>query len=327
MLRICIVGIFTLILAVTLAAKPQVKKARTVELMLHPAKASEVSQKYQLLPKDEELTDADAAPLYEKAVQSLPSDLQRDKVDQWLQTPPDTLPQKQVQLTLDMFKPTLQLLEQATRCKQCDWPYLDDDILSENLRKHRRLVFFLALQARFQIAQGRYDEAIGTVQTGFAMAKHLGNDPTLVHGIVGIGISVYICRQLEQFVQRPDAPNLYQALRDLPRPFIDLTEQAEWEDADIKERVHLLMSRLDRHVAALQCIEALRLYAGTHNGKFPNELSDVTEFSIPDDPVQKKPFAYSRSGSKAVLEAPAPKGADAKEAMRYELNLIEQKSK
>jgi hypothetical protein len=298
-----------------------------VELTLYPAKALEPVQKYQLLPKTQEQTDGDAAPLYEKAVKSFPSNLQMDKIDQWLKIPTDKLPQKQVQLTLDMLKPTLQLLKQAARCKQCNWPYLDEDTLSENLRKHRSLVYFLALQARFQIAQSRYDEVIGTVQTGFAMAKHLGNDPTLIHGIVGIGISEYICRQLEQFVQRPDAPNLYQALRDLPQPFIDLTELVEWEDVDIKEKVHLMMNRLDRHLAALQCIEAMRLYTASHNGKFPDALTEITEVSVPNDPVSRKPFVYRRTGSKAVLEAPAPKGADAKEAMRYELNLKEELSK
>ncbi len=43
---------------------------RTVGLTLHPAKAPEPAQKYRLLPKAEELSDADAVPLYEKAVEN-----------------------------------------------------------------------------------------------------------------------------------------------------------------------------------------------------------------------------------------------------------------
>jgi tetratricopeptide (TPR) repeat protein len=297
--------------------------ARTVELTLHPAKASESARQYRLLPKAEQLTDADAVPLYEKARQSLPNDLQMDEIDQWLNTPPDKLPRKQVQSILEQLKPALELLEQATRCKQCDWPYLDDDALSENLRKYRRILFLLALKVRLQIAQGQYDEAIGTMQTGFAMAKHLGADASVVRGLVGIGVAAYICRQIEQFIQKPDAPNLYEALRRLPHPFIDLTEQVEWEDPDIKERIHLLMKRLDRHVAALQCIEAMRLYMAAHDGAFPSRLSDVTLVTVPDDPATRKPFVYNRTGSKAVLETPATKGARIRDAMRYELNLKE----
>jgi hypothetical protein len=297
--------------------------ARTTELTLHPAKSPKPEQKYQLLAKAEEQSNADAAPLYEKAFQSLPSGLKMDEINQWLKTPPDRLPEKQVQSTLEQLKPTLELLEQAAKCKQCDWPYLDDDTLSQNLANYRRFAFFLALQARFQIARGQYDEAISTMQTGFAMARHLADAPSLVRGLVGVGIATYICRQLEQFVQRPDAPVLYEALRDLPQPFIDLNEQVEWEDPDIKEKVHLQMNRLDRYMAALQCIEAIRLYTALHNGKFPNQLSDITQVPVPDDPVTHKAFVYTRSDEKAVLEMPALKGATDRDIMRYELSLKE----
>lgn len=308
-------------LIILLAVVPA--EARTVELTLHPAKSPKPEQKYQLLAKADEQSNADAAPLYEKAFQSLPSDSQMEEINQWLKISPDKLPRKQVQSTLQQLEPVLVLLEQAAKCKQCDWPYLDDDTLSDNLRKHRRLLFFLALKMRFQIAQGQYDDAICTAQTGFAMAKHLGKDPSLVRGIVGIGTAVYICGQLEQFVQRSDAPVLYEALRDLPQPFIDLTEQVEWEGPDIKEKVHLQMNRLDRHVAALKCIEAMRLYTAVHDGKFPKKLSDVKLVPVPDDPVTHKAFVYSRTGAKAVLEIPVIKGTTDRNIMRYELSFKE----
>ncbi len=313
--------VFICIIILLLAAVPV--DGLTVELTLHPAKAPELAQKYQLLPKADEQTDADAAPLYEKALQTLPKNFQTDQISQWLKTPLDKFPRQQVQSTLQQFKPILQFLEQAAKCKQCDWPYLDDDTISQTLRKYRRLMFFLALQMRFQITQGQFDKAIGTAQTGFAMAKHIGEGPTLIHGIIGVGIGGFICRQLEQFVQGPDAPNLYWALRGLPRPFIDLTERSEFEDLDIRERAHLLMNRLDRHIAALRCIEALRFYAAAHDGKFPKELSSITEVPVPNDPVMQKQFVYRCTGPNAVLEAPAPKGATERDAIRYELNLKE----
>jgi len=308
-------------LIVLLAVVPA--EARTVELTLHPAKSPKPEQKYQLLMKTKEQSDADAAPLYDKAIQSLPGGLKMDEIEQWLKTPPDELPLKKVQSTLQQLEPVLELLEQAARCKRCEWPYLYDDELSENLREHRRLLFFLALKVRFQIARGRYDDAIGTVQAGFAMARHLGNDSTLVRGMVGIGIAAYMCRQIEQFVQRHDAPNLYQALRDLPQPFIDLTKQAEWEEPYIKGKVHLLMNRLDRQVAILQCIEAMRLYAVANEGKFPKLLSDATLVPVPDDPVAHKAFVYTRIGAKAVLEMPTLKGVTDRDTIRYELSFKE----
>jgi hypothetical protein len=294
---------------------------RVAQLILHPVKSSDSGEKYQLLPKLEELTDTDAAPLYEKAIQSLPGDLKMDEIEQWLKTPPDKLPLKKVQSVLQQLEPSLELLEQAARCKRCEWPYLYDDELSQNLREHRKLIFFLALRMRFQIAQSRYDDAVRTAQSGFAMAKHMGNDPALIRGLVGIGIAAHICRQLEQFVQRPDAPNLYQALLDLPQSLVDLTKQVEWEEPDIKGKVYLLMNRLSRHIAVLQCVEAIRLYASSHDSKFPETLSDVTDIKIPVDPVTKKPFSYKRAGSEAILELETIQGSDGRDTVRYELKL------
>ena len=295
--------------------------ARTVELTLHPAKAPEPAQKYQLLPKAAKQTDADAAPLYEKALQALSKNFQIEQISQWLKTTPEKLPHKQVQSTLQQFNPTIELLKQAAKCKQCDWPYLDDDTYSRNLRKYRTIAFLLALQARTQIFQGQYDKAIGTVQTGFAMAKHLSNAPDLAQSLVGLAFSEFIYRQLELFVQRPDAPNLYLALRGQPQLFIDLTEQLDMDDSDTGEKIRPLINRSERRVAMLQCIEAIRLFAAAHNGQFPKVLSDITQVPVPDDPVTQKPLIYRRTGSKAILEAPTEKGQAHKYTIRYELSL------
>lgn len=298
--------------------------ARQVELTLHPAKAPRPRNKYRLLPKLDQQTDADALPLYEKAVQSLPKDSQRDqKIRQWVKTPLNKLPRKQAQSTLQKLKPTLQLVEQAARCKQCNWPPFDPEPPPQNLSEYRKLAYLLSLQARLQIAQGQYDQVVHTIQTGLAMARHVGQGPTLVQRLVSIAIAALMCGQLEQFVQGPDAPNLYWAFQALPKPFIDLTEQTVLESPEIRERTHLLMNRLDRHVAALQCIEALCLYAAVRKGKFPNALTEIPKIHIPNDPVTKKPFVYSRTGSEAVLEGPAPKGAKPEYAMRYQLTLKE----
>jgi hypothetical protein len=299
------------------------KDVHTTELTLYPAKAPEPAQKYQLLLKAAEQIDADAAPLYEKAIQTLPKNLQSEEISQWLKSTPDNLPLKQVQSTLQQFNPTMELLKQAAKCKQCDWPYLDDDTWSQNLRKYRTLAFFLDLLARVQIAQDKYDEAIDTVQIGFAMGKHLSEGPTLLQGLAGIAISARMFRPLEHFIQRANSPNLYWALRDLPKPFIDLTEHLEYEDQDISERVRLLMNRLDRNAAVMRCIEALRIYASAHDGRFPNELSDITQVSALDDPVMQKMIIYRRTGSKAFLEAPALEGQIDKYRFRYELSFKE----
>jgi len=324
------------------SAQPQEEKAQIVEMTLNPAKSPEPKQKYQLLPKAQEQSDADALPLYEKAVKSLPKDFQREQISQWVKEPLNKLPREQVQSTLQQLGPTLQLVAQAAKCKQCNWPPFKPGTLPENLSEYRKLAYVLALQARFQIAKGQYDQAISTMQIGLAMARHLGEAPTLIQGLVGVAIAGVMMNQAEELIQASNAPSLYGALQDLPRPFINLTKQIELEIANIKktgnpvlqkmfqeqlrpahERTRITAKKLDRHIAALQCIEAMRLYAAGHNGEFPKALAAIAEVPIPGDPVTQKPFVYTRTGSKAVLEASAPEGATDKDAMRYELKLIE----
>ena len=321
--------------------------SKTIELMLHPAKIPEPAHKYRLVPSADEQTDADAAPLYDKAIQSLPPDpLVQKRMREWRGMPVDQLPRQEVLSALAQFDPALQLVEQAARCRQCEWPEMVPgpvtDAHMQELRKYRDLAFALDVQARLQIDQGQYDDAIGTLQTSLGMARHLGEGPTLVQGMTGISAAALSLRRVEEMVQRRDAPNLYWALQDIPLPPVDLTKTMASEIANLKnynllvrrqlekilqpahDRVRLQMGALCRQIAALQCIEAMRLYAGTHNGAFPNELSDVTEILIPLDPVNRKPFVYYRTGSKVALEADAPKGAEARFALRYLLNLEKQ---
>jgi hypothetical protein len=89
------------------------------------------------------------------------------------------------------------------------------------------------------------------------------------------------------------------------------------------ERVRVLTKKLDRQVAALQCMEALRLHASAHDGKFPSQLSDVTDVAVPVDPLSGKPFVYKRSGSKGLLKAVLPETATPKDALQYKLTLRE----
>lgn len=314
--------------------------ARTVELTLHPAKAAQPAKKYPLLVSAEGQSDTDAL-LYVKAVQSLPKNVKTDQIRQWLKTPLDKLPRKQAEMTLQQLKPSLQLVEQAARYRKCQWPdeYKHKD---KNINSYRKLAYVLALQAHLQIAEGQYDRAIGTIQTGLTMGNHIGQGPTLIQGMVGVAISAVMLNRVEDLIQVPDAPNLYRALRSLPKPFIDLNKQIEFEIANLKkyknpllrkqfekqlkpahDRIRFLMNRLDRHVAALQCVEALRLYAGSHDGKFPNKLSEITQVTIPSDPISEKSFIYRRTGSEAVLEGPPVEGIKSEDMISYKITLKE----
>jgi hypothetical protein len=80
--------------------------------------------------------------------------------------------------------------------------------------------------------------------------------------------------------------------------------------------------RVDRNIAMLRTVEALRLHAAKH-GSLPDKLADVTEAPVPSNPVTGQQFEYRRDGDTAVLTDP-PHGADPRSitnALRYEITL------
>jgi hypothetical protein len=61
---------------------------------------------------------------------------------------------------------------------------------------------------------------------------------------------------------------------------------------------------LDRRIAALRVIEAIRMYAAAHDGSLPDALGQVTEIPVPEDPATGTPFEYRRDGAAALLSGP-----------------------
>ena len=88
-----------------------------VTLAVWPTKAAEAPTKIGLLPKAEDLTDADAVPLYEKAVQAMPRGIKLDQIREWLKLPPEELPQQQAEEMVQKYTESLKLVVQATKCK------------------------------------------------------------------------------------------------------------------------------------------------------------------------------------------------------------------
>jgi hypothetical protein len=340
MKRIIIISIVSLLLASPAHAYQELP---WTELILHPVKATDAARKLRLLPTTEEQTDTDAFPLYQKAIESLPDNFPQQQFSDWRKLPPDQLPVEQVEAEIKKLQPTMDLVSRAARSKHCNWPFIKPEQaqqqLMNDLSKYRQICSVLNVQANLQIAQGQFDSAIKTITTGLTMAKHLGDAPTLIQGMVGISIATLNVNMIEQFIQTNNTPSLYWALENLPQPLVDINKAIKIETDNLKnynslirkqfeqqlkpahDRVRKTMNYVDRKIAALQCIEVLRLYAGSHDGKLPENLSDVTEVKIPDDPVTQKPFSYKSTGSEAVLELDATEGSEGRDAVRYELKL------
>jgi hypothetical protein len=69
--------------------------------------------------------------------------------------------------------------------------------------------------------------------------------------------------------------------------------------------MHSNDARLDRRVAMLRVVEALRLHAGV-TGRLPDSLDQVKVVPIPIDPYTGKPFHYEATGESAELVSEIP---------------------
>jgi hypothetical protein len=78
--------------------------------------------------------------------------------------------------------------------------------------------------------------------------------------------------------------------------------------------VRTAVARCDQQIALLRTVEAIRMYAATHEGKLPPTL-DVLSVPAPIEPFTGKPIDYKLRGTSAVLDGHVLPG------MRYRLVL------
>lgn len=62
--------------------------------------------------------------------------------------------------------------------------------------------------------------------------------------------------------------------------------------------------RMERQVAALRVVEAIRLHMSRHGGRLPSSLAEIGEVPVPADPATGAPFEYRADGKGATLFAP-----------------------
>jgi hypothetical protein len=79
---------------------------------------------------------------------------------------------------------------------------------------------------------------------------------------------------------------------------------------------------LERDIAALRVIEAVRMYAASHAGRPPKALSDIDRVPVPLNPATGKPFEYRLEGRTAILDLPASDGIP-NCARRFEIQIAD----
>jgi hypothetical protein len=213
-------------------------------LVVTPAVAPVPALKYRLLPSAADLKPGDAAPIYlrirnfdgNKPLEEAWNQISENSA-KWKNAPLDQFPTAEARKFVDLWSRQLKQIEFGAHRRACDWNYtlaeqqLDrvDIALADAQEMRRQWCRLLAIKMRVELAEGNYKEAIQTLETGLAFARHVGDGPFLINGLLGMANALVMLEQLDDLITLPGAPNLYWALTALPRPLISIRSQLEIE--------------------------------------------------------------------------------------------------
>jgi hypothetical protein len=164
----------------------------------------------------------------------------------------------------------LQQADWAARLDKPDWQILlklkTDGIglLLPDLQQMRVLASSLKVRFRAEVALGRFDDAVRTAKTMFALSRHLGEHPTLIGQLVGFAVAFVAIEPLEEMLEQPGCPNLYWALTNLPNPLVDFAKGGEGERVsilqgelrDLDDKVAMSADQIARFIAHVDKILA-----------------------------------------------------------------------
>ncbi len=231
-----------LLLAGSLPAQPQ-KRPAPIPLVLTPAGLPVPALRFRLLPELRDQTPGNGAVHYRKAGELIekipPVQGQRAALSlqmyEWEKLPPSELPRDEARKALALYKEPFELLARGARSEYCDFEIAQRirekgiGALLPECQQMRNASMLLGVQLRLELADGRPDLALRTLQTAYAIGRHVADEPTLVNGLVGIAITVRANDALQLVLSQPKTPNLSWSLITLPQPFIDLRRPFQGE--------------------------------------------------------------------------------------------------
>jgi hypothetical protein len=264
--------------AVLLALPPAVRAddppAETViGLTVRPRAAPRPALKYQLLPEVQEMNPGNPVQGYLKCFMGQENfffnkNALEDR-ERWQTAPLEELAGKGLR---DYGGVALRQAASAARLDALDWQVLlrlkkeGPNLLLPEVQQLRNLASALKVRFRAQVAERRFDEALASAKTLFALARHLGEHPTVITNLVGLAVANVAVGPLDEMIGQPGCPNLYWALTALPDPLVDTRrgwqgKQAmdRWVTDLIDETAPMTEAQLDRVTTRAQEVISLEI--------------------------------------------------------------------
>lgn len=217
--------------------------AQAIRITLHPQEESQPAFRYRLLPGYLQRTPGNAAVFYgkvkaEENVFFGDSEL-HEVYHGWIEAPLDELRNGQAGMAM-VDGHILDDLRRAANCDYCDWqlPIRTESpfytLMLPEVQESREFARILAAKARIHIANREFEEAINTLQIGYAGGLNVAQSRTFVSALVGIAWSELMNSQVETLVQQRGAPNLYWALTTLPTPLFNVRDAIDVEAGGVE---------------------------------------------------------------------------------------------
>jgi hypothetical protein len=222
-------AVFVVFASPCVARQAPEKPELLIRLSVTPAPQPEPALKYLLLPEMKELSPGNPIQAYLKCIlQKYPFTFDEEAFDRrqsLLAMPLEEVPGPE---DPELGRSALAQVDAAARLDNADWQILlklradGISVLLPDVQALRSLARGLQARFRAEVADGRIDDAIRTNKTMFAMARHMGEHPTIIGGLVGFAMVNMAFTPLEELLQRPECPNLYWALTNLPDPVLSI---------------------------------------------------------------------------------------------------------
>jgi hypothetical protein len=233
-----------------------------IRLNVRPAPAPKPALRYRLLPELKEMHSGNPIQSYMKCIMEQKKfffDEEAFHREKLLTKPLGTLPAQELPYDGPY---ELRQIDWAARLDTPDWQVLRKlkadgiEISLPDVQGIRAMQRALQVRFRAEIAQGRFDDAIRTAKTFFAMSRHLGEHPTLVGDFIGMAIARVAIDQLEKMLVQPGCPNLYWALTNLPSPLIPLNKgmdgervMLQWVFRDLNDSAAMSVEQIKEFIA------------------------------------------------------------------------------
>lgn len=300
-----------------------------VRMTVDPAAAPVPAFKYRLLPPVSERQPGNAVPFYHRAlaemrlVQPKLRDQFGDDYLGWWYVPPEDFPLEEARIIAQKFEPVVRdELMTASRREFADWGF-EEELLRgdetykfslDDIQATRDISRMLSLRTRLAIAEGRYADAIESMQIGFQLARDVSTCKFIVCDLVAIANANVLESHLEELIAADKSPSLYWALTALPDPLVIGRDSLELE-LTIGSRMFPWLA--DVETAEHAHGEWRRLYTETLT-KVLSELGNRPEFGpaglrsvLPRDVFQHGvALAYALKTYPAAKEALVASGMD-----------------